>query len=299
MNDTLHAFSGPLDSPAPAPEHFSQGVPVWTSAPPFGLPAEPTGDPSVADRTWIWGVPLAAVTFEATVDWVERMVRRGQPAFFITANLHYAALTDRDPRLQRVNRSAAFLVADGMPMVWYSRILGRPLPQRVSGADLLFLLCARAADRGYRVFLLGGAPGVADQAAELLQGRYPALQIVGTAAPELDQLSPEAHEDMIRRIRAAGTQLLLVAFGQPKGELWLAENLEALGVPACVQLGASFDFVTGRLRRAPVWMQRTGLEWLYRTSCEPKRLLPRYLADARFLLRAVSRDLLAALRKRP
>jgi N-acetylglucosaminyldiphosphoundecaprenol N-acetyl-beta-D-mannosaminyltransferase len=233
---------------------------------------------------------LAVLTYEETLDYVDELVRDGRPAFFITANLHYAMLTDRDPRLRRVNEKAALIVADGMPMVWYSRLRGCPLPQRVTGADLVYSLCQRAAERDYAVFLLGGVAGVADRVAEILRFQYPGLRIVGTAAPELDGLSPQEHQDLIARIRDAAPQLLLVALGQPKGELWLAENCEALGVPACVQVGASFDFVARRLRRAPAWMQRIGLEWLFRVWCEPRRLLPRYLADARFLLRAVCRD---------
>jgi len=100
---------------------------------------------------------------------------------------------------------------------------------------------------------------------------------------------------LVHRIRAASPDLLLVAFGQPRGEIWLAENYESLGVPACVQLGASFDFVAGRVRRAPRWMQRSGTEWLYRTTREPGRMIPRYADDAVFLFRAIGRDVLAGL----
>jgi N-acetylglucosaminyldiphosphoundecaprenol N-acetyl-beta-D-mannosaminyltransferase len=191
-----------------------------------------------------------------------------------------------------VNDQAAFLVADGMPLVWYSRLLGQPLPERVAGADLISLLFNRAAERGYRVFLLGGAGNVAEQVATIARKRYPALKIVGVEAPVLSELSPEEHRALIARIRRAEPHLLLVAFGQPKGELWLAENCRALGVPACVQLGASFDFIAGRTRRAPPWMQRIGAEWLYRAWCEPRRMIPRYVQNAAFLVKAVARDIL-------
>ena len=242
------------------------------------------------DTVRIWGLPLARLTCQGTLDEVDRLIERGRPAFFVTANLNYAMLTGRDERLRRVNEQAAFLVADGMPLVWYARLTGRRLPQRVAGADLIGMLAERAAARGHRVFLLGGADGVAGEVAAIFQQRYPGLEIVGVEAPILGELSAEEHERLVARIRRARPDLLLVAFGQPKGELWLAENCGALGVPACVQLGASFDFVAGRIRRAPKWMQRIGAEWLYRIACEPGRMIPRYLRNALFLIRAVARD---------
>lgn len=242
------------------------------------------------ESVWVWEIPLARLTAEETVDEVERLIEIGHPSMFITANLHYAMLSDRDCRLRSVNERAAFLVADGMPMVWYSRLLGQPLPERVTGADLVCLLCERAAQRGHRVFLFGGAPGVAAGAAAELQRRYPGLIVAGAAAPALGQLSPQEHRELLAEIHQARPHLLLVALGQPKGELWLAENLVATGAAVSVQVGASFDFVVGRLRRAPRWLQRIGLEWLYRMASEPRRLGPRYLNNGLFLLRAIVRD---------
>jgi N-acetylglucosaminyldiphosphoundecaprenol N-acetyl-beta-D-mannosaminyltransferase len=233
---------------------------------------------------------LARLSFAQTVDAVDRLIARGSPSFFITANLHYAMLTDRHPRLQIVNRRAAFLVADGMPLVWYSRLLGRPVPERVTGADLVWHLCARAAVKGHRVFLLGGIPGVAQRAVEVLTRRYPGLQVVGTLAPPHGEWSADDERAIVDAVRRAKPDLLLAALGQPKGELWLETHCEALGVPACVQIGASLDFVTGRAHRAPGWLQRSGLEWLFRLLQEPWRLGPRYAANAWFLLRAVARD---------
>ena len=245
------------------------------------------------DTARIWGVPLACLTYEETLDEVDRLIGRGQPAYFITANLHYAMLADRDRRLQDINERAAFIVADGMPMVWRSRLKGPRLPERVTGSDLIFLLSHRAAERGHRVFLLGGGPGVADKAAENLCQMFPGLEIVGIESPMIDNLSDSAHASLVERIRQARPDLLLIAFGQPKGEKWMAEYCTALGVPACVQLGASFDFAAGRVARAPRWTHKIGAEWLYRIWREPRRMIPRYSADALFLLKAVLRDLFA------
>jgi N-acetylglucosaminyldiphosphoundecaprenol N-acetyl-beta-D-mannosaminyltransferase len=155
-------------------------------------------------------------------------------------------------------------VADGMPLVWAARWLRTPLPERVTGVDLLPALCERAALRGHRVFFLGGAPGVAEEAATRLRQRFPGLQIVGMESPPYRELTSEERQQQQERIRAARPDLLFVAFGQPKGEFWIAEHCEALGVPVSVQIGASLDFVAGRVLRAPRWLQRLGLEWAYR-----------------------------------
>jgi N-acetylglucosaminyldiphosphoundecaprenol N-acetyl-beta-D-mannosaminyltransferase len=250
----------------------------------------PPVPPENVPHTTIWGLPLACVTRSQAVELVDRLIACGQPHFFITANLHYAMLTDRDPRLVDVNRRAAFLVADGMPLVWYSRLWQRPLPERVAGADLIYELCQRAVPRGHRVFLLGGAPGVADEAAQNLCRRFPGLQIAGVESPPFRPLTAQEQADLIGRIRHARPDLLLVAFGQPKGELWLGTNCQALGVPVCVQMGATLDFVAGRVRRAPRWLQRLGLEWVFRAVQEPRRLAPRYFADLLFLAKAMLRD---------
>jgi N-acetylglucosaminyldiphosphoundecaprenol N-acetyl-beta-D-mannosaminyltransferase len=255
--------------------------------------AEPSGpeeaDDDALERVAVLGLPLARLDHAGTLDQVDRLIQRGRPAFFITANLHYAMLTDRNPRLAEVNRRAAFLVADGMSLVWWSRLGSRPLAERVAGSDLIFWLCRRAAERGYRVFFLGGKPGVAEEAARRLAARYPGLEVAGIEAPELDRLSARQHDALVARIRRAAPDLLFAALGQPKGELWLAENYRRLGVPACVQVGASFDFVAGRVPRAPRWLRRIGLEWVYRVWREPCRLAPRYLRDAAFLVKAMWR----------
>jgi N-acetylglucosaminyldiphosphoundecaprenol N-acetyl-beta-D-mannosaminyltransferase len=237
----------------------------------------------------VWGLPLAPLTFQQTLGAVEGLIQSGRSRYFITANLHYAVLTDRDPRLRRVNESAAFLLADGMPLVWASRRLPTPLPERVAGADLVPALCGLAARKGYRVFLLGGAPGVAGEAGRALCGRFPGLQIAGAESPPFRDLSPPENEQLLARVRGARPHLLFVAFGQPKGELWLAEHCPSLGVPACVQIGGSLDFLAGRVRRAPRWVQRLGLEWAYRVYREPRRLALRYAADAWFAARMLAR----------
>ncbi|HLA83725.1 MAG TPA: WecB/TagA/CpsF family glycosyltransferase [Thermoguttaceae bacterium] len=263
---------------------------------PVSVPAhgEWTSPPMVR----VWGLSLAQVTTDELVDLVDRLIERRMPSYFITANLHYAMLSARDSRLAKVNQRAAFLVADGMPLVWYSRLLGRPLPERVTGADSVYRLAERAAARGHRVFLLGARPEVARAAANRLSELYPGLTLAGVESPMLDSMSSEDQAALVERIRRTRPDLLLAALGQPKGELWLAENLETLGVPVCVQIGASLDFVAGRVRRAPRWMQRIGGEWFYRITREPRRMIPRYAADAAFMVRAMIADVFGVGRRR-
>ncbi len=242
---------------------------------------------------WVWGLPFAPLTFQQTLDRIEAMIRSGRPGYFITANLHYAMLTDADPRLDAVNREAALVLADGMPLVWASRWRPTRLPERVAGSDLVPALCERAARHGYRVYLLGGAPEVGVEAARRLRERFPGLQIVGVESPPYRELTAEEQAQLVSRIRAARPDLLFVAFGQPKGEFWLAQHREALGVPACAQIGATLDFLAGRVRRSPRWLQRVGLEWAYRLYQEPARLARRYGGNFLFALKMLVRDLLA------
>ncbi len=273
-------------------------LPNGNATPYTGEPPSSSGSVGEMPETvTIFGLPLARLTVSETLERIEDLIVRGEPSFFITANLNYAMLCARDPSLQAVNAKAAFLVADGMPLVWYSRLGKRPLPERVTGADLLGLLFDRAAARGYRVCLLGGPPGVAAQVARQARELHPSLKIVGVEWPDLEALTREEHDALLERIRQARPDLLLVAFGQPKGERWLAQFIEQLGVPVAVQLGASFEFYAGRISRAPRWMQLLGAEWLHRLLQEPRRLGLRYAQNVCFLAAAVWTDIWEWLKK--
>jgi N-acetylglucosaminyldiphosphoundecaprenol N-acetyl-beta-D-mannosaminyltransferase len=240
---------------------------------------------AMRERVWVWGVPFAAITLAEAVATVSELIRDGRPSYFITAPTHYAMLTEQYPDLQAINDRAAFIVADGKPLVWASRMRGTPLPERVAGSDLIFHLCEEAARQGFRVFLLGGGEGVAEEAARRLVELYPGLQIVGTECPPFREPTAEEEEALLGRIRRAAPDILFVAFGQPKGERWIIRHYESLGVPVSVQVGASLDFAAGRVRRAPRWMQKSGLEWVFRLSLEPRRLAGRYARNAWFIFR--------------
>jgi N-acetylglucosaminyldiphosphoundecaprenol N-acetyl-beta-D-mannosaminyltransferase len=249
-------------------------------------PAQPVEE-QVLETVDVWGLSLARLDTAGTLDLVDRMIRQGRPGFFITANLHYARLTAGSEYLRELNERAGFITADGMPLVWQARRQGEPVPQRVAGSDLVDLICKRAALRGHRVFFLGAADGVALEAAQRLKEKHPLLAVAGVAAPTFREMSPEDHETLVRKIRSTRPDIVFAALGQPKGEVWFDRHREELGVPVCVQIGASLDFIAGKAQRAPRWMQRSGLEWFHRMAADPRRLAPRYLRDAMFLLKVV------------
>ncbi len=231
----------------------------------------------------VWGLPIAALTMSETLVRIDKMIRRGRPRFVITANLNYAMLAASNKRLRVATRKAAFIVADGMPLVWAALLKGQRLLQRVTGADLVPALCRMAAEKGYSVLIVGGATGVAAAAAEKLRESHEGLQLTAMEAPLFKTLSVQENSTLVEQIKKVKPQLMLLACSQPEGEIWLSENCEQLGVPACVQIGAAVDFAAGRAKRAPRWIQRFGMEWLYRLTREPRRLAPRYLRNAIFL----------------
>jgi len=244
-------------------------------------------DRSISDfePVWVWGLPLLPVTLEQSLDLIDKLIERREPSYIITPNLNYVMLTERRPELAAVNAGAAFMLADGMPLVKQSRRMGTPLPCRVTGSDLIWKLFERAGQRGYRIYLLGGEPGVADEAARRMTAKHPDLVIAGIESPPFRPLTPDEQQQQRDRIRAARPDILIVSFGQPKGELWVAEHCAKLGVPFNIQLGASIDFVAGRVYRAPRWVQKIGMEWFFRMAQEPRRLAGRYIRNGWFLIR--------------
>ena len=251
-----------------------------------------------AEPVRVWGGAFAPWTLARTVDEVDRLVRAGGPTYFVTANLHTLMVADADPGMRAALDGAAFVLADGMPIVWAARLKGRRLPGRVTGADLLPALCERAARDGHRVFFLGGPPGVADEAAQRLTARFPGLDVVGTESPPYRPPTPAEEDELAGRIRAARPDLLFVAFSQPKGDVWTCRNHRRVGVPVCVNIGASLDFAADRIARAPRWVQQAGLEWVYRLANEPRRLGGRYARNAWFLARMAAADLAGWLTRR-
>lgn len=220
----------------------------------------------------------------AAVAKVEQYIGEGRPRLIATANAEMVMTAQEDRELAGVLAAADLVVADGAGVVWAARHAGQPVPERVAGYDLAQALLARAADRGWRVYFFGGAPGVADTAAAKATTRHPGLTVVGVRN---GFFTPDEEPAIIAAIKAAQPHILLVALGVPKQEKWLARHLAELAVPVAMGVGGTFDVMAGVAKRAPLWMQQSGLEWLYRLYREPYRLI-RMLALPRFVLRVLA-----------
>ena len=238
-----------------------------------------------AVRIRIGRVPVDVLTFEGAIARICELVSSGRGGGVFTPNVDHVVMAEDDARFRDAYARVALSLADGMPVLWGARLLGTPLPAKISGSDLLAPLVGRAATLGLRVYLLGGADGVAIAAASKLRARHPGLVIAGTASPRVDMSAPPASRAaLVKELKEAAPDLVLVAFGAPKQELFIDEIAHELRPAVLLGIGASLDFVAGTVRRAPAWMSRAGLEWAFRLGQEPRRLWRRYLVqDPRFL----------------
>ncbi len=225
------------------------------------------------------------VTMDEAIARIEALIARRRPGYVVTPNVDHLVKLQDDAEFREVYARAALVLADGMPLLWASRLLGTPLQAKVSGSDLFVSFAAVAARRGHRLFFMGGREGAAARAAEVLRARHPGLIVCGVDSPPVGfDRDLEASRRLVARIRAARPDVLFVGLGAPKQEKWIHRwHLEAQ-VPVSIGVGVSFEFVAGMVRRAPAWMQRSGLEWAWRLLMEPRRLWRRYLIeDTRFL----------------
>lgn len=225
------------------------------------------------------GVPVSTVGMDGALDVLEGFIPERRTHLIVTSDTSAIVRAQEDEEFRRIVQSAALVTPDGIGVVWGARLLGLPIYERVPGVELVAKLCERAAQKGWRVFLLGAKPGVAETAAKNLQARYPNLQVVGT---HHGYFTAEEEPKVIAQIKAAQPDILLVAFGIPKQEKWIAKHADALQVPICIGVGGSLDVYAGVVQRAPEWVQRLCLEWLYRTVKDPKRL-PRLLSIPKLL----------------
>lgn len=227
----------------------------------------------------ILGIPIDDLDMEEVLERIDEFVRSRRFHQVATANTDFLinALADRE--LQTILRNADLVVPDGMPLVLASRWLRAGLRERVTGADLIPCLAARAAQKGYRLFMLGGMPEVAARAKERLETENPGLRIVGCVSPPFAPIVEMDNEALLAQIEKAKPDILLVAFGNPKQEKWIYMHRDRLHVPVCIGVGGTFDFIAGATVRAPIWVQRAGLEWLHRLVHNPRRLWKRYLTD--------------------
>jgi N-acetylglucosaminyldiphosphoundecaprenol N-acetyl-beta-D-mannosaminyltransferase len=230
----------------------------------------------------ILGIPIDGLDLSETLDRIETLITIGRVKRkshqVATANTDFLVKALKDVQLSKILQQADICTPDGMPLVWAARLLGAPVPGRVAGADMVPALATRAAQKGFSVYFLGAEPGVAARAAEILQQHNPGLKIAGIDSPPFGPIE-NTQPEVLERIRAANPDVLLVAYGNPKQEKWIERFGPAINVPVMIGVGGSLDFIAGKTRRAPHWMQRSGLEWLYRLIQEPGRLWQRYAVD--------------------
>ena len=231
-------------------------------------------------------VGIDCVTAAEALGAIEKLVLAGRGGSVFTPNVDHIVIAESDDALAHAYADVSLSLADGAPLVWVSRLLGRPLPERVAGSDLFLPLMKLAARRAWRVYLLGGAPDVAAAAADHLITRV-GVNVVGWSSPMIGRDGSDASGESVERVRAAKPDLLIVAFGNPKQELWIRQAGDAIGPVVSLGLGAVLDFLVGRQTRAPRWVARVGAEWLFRLVQEPRRLWRRYLIQDPLFLKIV------------
>jgi N-acetylglucosaminyldiphosphoundecaprenol N-acetyl-beta-D-mannosaminyltransferase len=241
-------------------------------------------------RVDVLGVPVSATSMEQALDRVEGWIRARDPHYVTFTGVHGVMECQADPELARIHRGAGMVAPDGMPMVWASKLAGVKDTTRVYGPDFLLAMAERAAREGYTSFFYGGNEGVADELAASLAERFPGFRCVGTYCPPFRPLTDDEVGEVVELVRAAEPDMVWVGLSTPKQERWMAQFVDKLDGPVLLGVGAAFDIHSGNLSQAPLWMQRNGLEWLYRLGVEPKRLWKRYLVNnPRFVAKVARR----------
>jgi N-acetylglucosaminyldiphosphoundecaprenol N-acetyl-beta-D-mannosaminyltransferase len=235
----------------------------------------------------ILDVPVHQVTTEQALAEVLRFMSEPRLHQLATVNPEFVMAAQQDRLFRQVLDEADLCLPDGVGLIWASRRLGRPLPERIAGSDFVYHIARLASEHGWRLFLLGAGPGVAEESALVFQSRFPGIKIAGTYAGTPD---PDENEGILERINAANSEVLYVAYGAPRQDKWIYRNRDNLpSVRLAIGVGGSLDFVTGRAARAPDWLQKIGLEWLHRLYKEPWRWR-RMLALPRFAVKVLVSD---------
>ena len=228
----------------------------------------------------VLGTRIAAVNMEAAVDLIDTWISQEDTGRYVcVSGVHGVMESLGNPEIRAAHNGASACVPDGMPMTWVGRFQGHRSMDRVYGPDLMLRMLELSAERGYTNFFYGGAEGVADDLKARMEHRFPGLKVIGTFCPPFRPLSSEEKGRVISNLNRLMPDLLWVGLSTPKQELFMAEFHEELRVKVMIGVGAAFDFHTGRVRQAPRWMMRSGLEWFYRLCTEPRRLAPRYLRN--------------------
>jgi N-acetylglucosaminyldiphosphoundecaprenol N-acetyl-beta-D-mannosaminyltransferase len=227
-------------------------------------------------RVDILGVPVSAISLDEATTIIERWIKDGVKRYVCVTGAHGVMESRRDEKLRSIFANAGLVTPDGMPLVWLARLFGETRTTRVYGPDLMRLMTSISSQRGYRQFYYGGGEGLAERLRQVLVNTDPRLQCVGTICPPFRELTNEEDQAIIDQINAAKPDIVWVGLSTPKQELWMAAHREAIDAPVLIGVGAAFDFLAGVKRQAPLWMQRSGLEWAFRLCTEPRRLWRRY-----------------------
>jgi len=218
------------------------------------------------------------LTMSEVLEQIEKMVAHHSPSHIITANVDHLILKRKFQDIEEIFHKADLIVPDGVPLLWAARFLGTPLRERINGTDLMEKTCELAAKMSFAVFLLGSPEGIAAGAARNLQGRFPGLIVSGTYSPYIGFENDAAeNQKIVSLLKDKKPDILFSSLGSPKGINWIGRHLPVCGIPLAIEVGASFNFISGKLKRAPGWMQKYGLEWFWRLLHEPSRLWKRYL----------------------
>lgn len=244
------------------------------------------------DHVLLFGIPFSHVSLDELCEAVRARATNGEPGYVVTPNVDHVCRYHRDKKFRAAYDDAFLIVPDGVPLLWFARLLGRPLRQKLSGSDLIPELCAYAAEHDLAVFFLGGRPGAAEGTAKRFAETYPGLRVAGTLSPPVGfEESAEANAQVLQTLRDSRADLCFVALGSPKQEAWMHANLHDSRVGVMIGVGAGLDFASGIVKRAPRPLQSLGLEWLWRLAREPRRLWRRYLVYDLFFFVLVWREL--------
>lgn len=228
-------------------------------------------------RHEILGVPVSLVDMDAAVGHIIEMASSSRPNFICVRDVHGLMRAVQDPEMMSIHHSASMVTPDGMPLVWISKLRSDRKLGRVCGSDLVEAVCNKGREVDLRHFFYGGKPGIADKMAANLAAKYPGIVVSGTYSPPFRALTEEEDKRIVNIINEAGPHVVWVGISTPKQEFWMRDHVQRIRGATLIGVGAAFDFHAGEITRAPVWMQRGGLEWLFRLLCEPRRLWQRYL----------------------
>ncbi|HFU7057824.1 TPA: WecB/TagA/CpsF family glycosyltransferase [Bacillus cereus] len=247
----------------------------------------------------MFNVDFAKISLKDLTHHLGEVVRDNKKIHLHTANVDHIVIASKDYEFAEILKNAEIVIADGMPIVWYSKILKKRLPERVTGVDLAYKMCETSRENNFKMFLLGAAEGIGELATEKMRDLYPNVEIVGSYSPKKEEINDEEKSiQIIKKINNSGANVLLVALGAPKQEFWISKYKDALNTNINIGVGATIDFMAGNVKRAPMFYQKYGLEWMYRLFQEPKRMFKRYIINDSSFIILVIKDYIYYQRKR-